>query len=171
MIAESSNLYFILFGRMSTETLAIKFTGKNYAAWEFQFRMFLKGKELWNHIDGSTLAPKEGTELSQWEAKDARIISWILGSIEAHMVNNLRSFSTVKEMWDYMQRIYHQDNNARRFQLELEIGNFSQGNLSIEQYYSGFINLWSEYSGIIYSKVPKEALASLQAVHEDSRRD
>ena len=74
-IAESSNLYFILFGRMSTETLAIKFTGKNYAAWEFQFRMFLKGKELWNHSDGSTLAPKEGTELSQWEAKDARIIS------------------------------------------------------------------------------------------------
>ena len=60
------------------------------------------------------------------------------------MVNNLRSFSTAKEMWDYLQRIYHQDNTARRFQLELEIGNFSRGNLSIEQYYYGFINLWSE---------------------------
>jgi hypothetical protein len=33
---------------MSTETLNIKFTGKNYVAWEFQFRMFLKGKELWS---------------------------------------------------------------------------------------------------------------------------
>ncbi|KAG6494580.1 hypothetical protein ZIOFF_042340 [Zingiber officinale] len=44
---------------MSTETLAIKFTGKNYAAWEFQFKMFLKGKELWNHIDGCTPASKE----------------------------------------------------------------------------------------------------------------
>ncbi|KAG6480996.1 hypothetical protein ZIOFF_057587 [Zingiber officinale] len=74
-------------------------------------------------------------------------------------------------MWDYLQRIYHQDNTARRFQLELEIGNFSQGNLPIEQYYFGFINLWSEYSSLIYSKVPKETLASLQAIHEDSRRD
>ncbi|KAI4331744.1 hypothetical protein L6164_016702 [Bauhinia variegata] len=74
-------------------------------------------------------------------------------------------------MWDYLKLIYYQDNTARRFQLELEISNFNQGNLSIEQYYSGFLNLWSEYSGIIYSKVPKEALAGIQAVHEDSRRD
>ncbi|KAG6512380.1 hypothetical protein ZIOFF_030491 [Zingiber officinale] len=133
--------------------------------------MFLKGKELWNHIDECTPASKEGTQLSQWEEKNARIISWILGSIEPHMMNNLHSFSMAKEMWDYLQCIYHQDNTARRFQLELEIDNFSQGNLPIEQYYSGFINLWSEYSSLIYSKVPKEALANLQAIHEDSRRD
>ncbi|KAG6468900.1 hypothetical protein ZIOFF_073595 [Zingiber officinale] len=69
-----------------------------------KFKMFLKRKELWNHIDGCVPTSKEGTELSQWDAKDARIISWILGSIEPHMV-------------------------------------------------------------------PKEALASLQAIHEDSRRD
>ncbi|CAL9086337.1 unnamed protein product [Musa textilis] len=86
------------------------------------------------------------------------------------MVNNLRSIGTAKEMWDYLKRINHQDNSARRFQLELEISNFSQSNLSIEQYYSGFINRWSEYSGIIYSKIPKEALVGLQAVHEVSRR-
>jgi len=86
-------------------------------------------------------------------------------------VNNLRSFGTTREMWDYLKHIYHQDNTARRFQLEFKISNFSQGNLSIEQYYYGFINLWSEYSGIIYSKVSKEALPSLQAIYEVSRRD
>ena len=103
----------IFFGRMSTETLTIKFTGKNYVAWEFQFKTFLKGKELLSHIDGSFPTPEEGKELSQWEANDARIISWILGSIKAHMVNNLGSFSTTKEMWDYLQCIYHQDNPTR----------------------------------------------------------
>ncbi|KAG6495050.1 hypothetical protein ZIOFF_042841 [Zingiber officinale] len=158
-------------GRIPTETLAIKFTEKNYATWEFQFRMFLKGKELWGHIDGSLMAPENAKDLGQWETKDARIISWLLGSIEAHMVNNLRPFNTAKEMWDYLKRIYHQDNTARGFQLELEIGNLSQGDLSIEQYYSGFLNLWGEYSNIIYSKVPKEALASIQAIHEVSKRD
>lgn len=133
--------------------------------------MFLIGKELWNHIDGSSSAPTEAKALAQWQTQDARIVSWILASIESHMVNNLRSFSTAKQMWDYLRRVYHQENAARRFQLELEISTFSQGNLSIEQYYSGFINLWSEYSGILYSKVSKEALAGLQAVHEDSKRD
>ncbi|XP_071921654.1 uncharacterized protein [Coffea arabica] len=159
------------FGSSPTETSAIKFTGKNYAAWEFQFRMFLKGKDLCGHIDGTSPAPKNEKELGQWEAKDARIISWILASVEAHMVNNLRSFGTAREMWGFLQRIYHQNNTARRFQLEHEISTFSQGNLSIEQYYSGFINLWSEYTGLIYSKVPKEALGSLQQVHEVSMRD
>jgi hypothetical protein len=57
------------------------------------------------------------------------------------MVNNLCFFGSTREMWDYLKHIYHQDNTARRFQLEFEISNFSQGNLSIEQYYSGFINL------------------------------
>jgi hypothetical protein len=173
LLADSLALRFLvlIFFRMSTETLSIKFTGKNYAAWEFQFRMFLKGKELWRLIDGTSPAPANDAEFSQWETKDARIISWILASIEGHMVNNLRSFGTAREMWDYLKRIYHQDNTTRRFQLELEISNFNQGNLSIEQYYSGFVNLWSEYSGIIYSNVSKEALPSLHAVHEVSKRD
>lgn len=71
-------------------------------------------------------------------------------------------------MWDYLLRIYYQDNFARKFQLELDIENYRQGNLSIEQFYSNFINLWSDYFGLVHSQVPKEALAALQAVHSKS---
>ena len=87
------------------------------------------------------------------------------------MVNNLHGFTTIKTIWDYLCRIYYQDNYARKFQLELDIGNYRQGNLSIEQFYSGFINLWSDYSGLVHSQVPKAALASLQVVHFESQRD
>ena len=55
--------------------------------------------------------------------------------------------------------------------MELDIRNYRQGNLSIEQFYSGFLNLWSDYSGLVHSKVPKDALAALQAVHSKSQRD
>ncbi|XP_020579326.1 uncharacterized protein LOC110023986 [Phalaenopsis equestris] len=143
---------------------------------KFQLRMFLKGKELWGHIDGSSPAHTEAKDFGQWVAKDAQIVSWfiislILGSIEAHMVNNLRFFGTTKEMWEYLKRVYNQDNTAKHFQFELDMSNYIQGNLSIEQYYSGFLNLWSEYTGIIYAKVSKENLASFQAIHKESHHD
>ena len=99
-------------GKQSTETFSVRFTGKNYAAWEFQFRMFLKGRELWSHIDGSSSASTDAQGVAQWEAKDARIISWILASIEPQMVNRLRSCETAKEMWDFLKRIYTQENTS-----------------------------------------------------------
>lgn len=42
---------------MSMENNIIRFTGKNFPTWAFQFKMFLKGKELSNHIDNSTPIP------------------------------------------------------------------------------------------------------------------
>ena len=128
----------------------------------------MKGNELWGHLDGYSTTPIDPTKLSSWESRDAKITPWLLISVEPHMVNNLRGFTTVKTMWDYLRRICYQDNFARKFQLELNIGNYRQRNLSIEQFYSGFINLWSDYSGLVHSQVPKAALAALQAVHSKS---
>lgn len=72
------------------DSFHIRFNGKNYSAWEFQFQLFVKGKELWGHIDGSNPAPKDVDALSKWEIMDARVMSWILSSIEPHLVLNLR---------------------------------------------------------------------------------
>ncbi|KAJ0088753.1 hypothetical protein Patl1_32353 [Pistacia atlantica] len=70
---------------MSGGNSIVRFNGKNYANWEFQFRMFVKGKELWGHLDGSSKAPTDPNELSLWESKDAKIASRLLSSIEPHM--------------------------------------------------------------------------------------
>ncbi|XP_050877703.1 uncharacterized protein LOC127081493 [Lathyrus oleraceus] len=106
------------------DNFCVRFTSKNYLAWEFQFRMYVKGKGLWNHLDDISMTPLEITDLDAWETKDAQIITWILGTIDPQMINNLRSFSTAQEMWNYLKRIYDQDNAAKRFQLELEIANY-----------------------------------------------
>jgi hypothetical protein len=67
-------LFFFVF-IMSGENSIVHFNGKNYASWEFQFRMFVRGKELWGHLDGSSKAPTNPKELSSWEGKDAKIVS------------------------------------------------------------------------------------------------
>jgi hypothetical protein len=122
-------------------------------------------------LDGSSTTPTNLKELSSWEGRDAKIASWLLSFDEPHMVNNLRGFTTIKQMWDYLRQIFYQDNSTRKFQLELDIGNYCQGNHSIEQFYSNFLNLWSDYFGLVHSKVPKNALVALQAVHSKSQQD
>jgi hypothetical protein len=68
-----------------SEHFLVRFTGKNYSAWAFQFQIFVKGKELWGHIAGTDPAPdseKEKEKYVKWEVKDAQIMSSILGSMD-----------------------------------------------------------------------------------------
>ena len=155
----------------NSEVFQTRFTGKNYAAWEFQFQLFVMGKELWGHVDGSDPAPTDPTKLVQWKVKDARVMTWILGSADPLLILNLKPHKTAKLMWEYLKKVYHQDHSARRFQLETDLATYSQGTLSVQEYFCGFQNLWAEFSDIVYANVSAESLSAVQAVHEASKRD
>ena len=66
------------------ENFLIRFNGKNYSAWAFHFQIFVKGKDLWNHIDSAP--PTDKVERAKWEVKDAQIMAWILGSVESNII-------------------------------------------------------------------------------------
>ena len=97
--------------------------------------IYLKGKNLWSHVDGSdkgdsgaessASAASAASAKAVWATKDAQIMSWILGSVEPNLILELRPHKSAKAMWDYLTLVYNQDNNARRFQLELGIGNYT----------------------------------------------
>jgi hypothetical protein len=96
-----------------SEHFLVRFNGKNYFAYEFQFQIFVKRKELWGHIVGTDPAPnseKEKEKYVKWEVKDAHIISWVLGSMEPSMLLNLKPYNSSREMWDYLKNIYNQSN-------------------------------------------------------------
>jgi hypothetical protein len=161
------------------DNVCVSFTGKNYVAWEFQLEIFFKDKELWGHIDCSS---KEGltaedsvANKAAWEVKDNQIMSWILGSMESHLILPLRPHRSTQTMWNYLKQVYKQDNNVRRFQLELVIANYTQGDLSVQDYYFDFLILWNDYSDIVAATVSIEGLeaglAIVQLVHKASQRD
>eukprot|EP00268_Persea_americana_P059648 TRINITY_DN7350_c1_g1_i4.p2 TRINITY_DN7350_c1_g1~~TRINITY_DN7350_c1_g1_i4.p2 ORF type:complete len:113 (-),score=15.68 TRINITY_DN7350_c1_g1_i4:355-693(-) len=97
--------------------------------------------------------PTDEDKVEDWETKESQIMSWILGSVNPIFFMHLKPDKTAKEMWACMKRIYHQENSARRYQLEHEIAQFCQGNLSVQDNYSGFIALWTEYTDIAYASV------------------
>ena len=78
----------------NVDVFGVRFTRKKI----FQCRIFSMGKELWGHIDGSDPAPTEPTKLAQWQVKDARVMTWILASVDQLIFFNLRLYKTTKDM-------------------------------------------------------------------------
>ncbi|KAA8544031.1 hypothetical protein F0562_021792 [Nyssa sinensis] len=75
-------------------------------------------------IDGSVPAPTEPKELAKWTVNDARVMSWILGSVDPLIVLHLRAYKTAKAMWEYLRK----------------------------EYFSGFQNLWGDFFDVVYAK-------------------
>nr|CAN62271.1 hypothetical protein VITISV_010713 [Vitis vinifera] len=120
----------------------------------FQFELFLKGKELWGHIDGTDVEKPSTFDKSQDVGSspsrvvlDAHIMSWLLGLVEPHIVTHLRLHRSAQSMWAYLKKVYHQDNDARRFQLEHAIAMFQHTN------------------------VPIAVLSTIQTIHATTQRD
>ncbi|XP_058201772.1 uncharacterized protein LOC131316429 [Rhododendron vialii] len=57
----------------------------------------------------------------------------------------MRGLRTAKEMWDYLEKVYQQSNLARKFQIEYDMFSYEQGEKTIQEFYAGFMDLWSEY--------------------------
>ena len=51
------------------------------------------------------------------------------------------------------------------------MANFTQGSLSIKEYFSGFQTLWADYYDIVYANVPIAALSAIREVHATNKRD
>lgn len=56
----------------------IKFSGKNYNWWAYQFELYQKGKNM----SGSKMKSTDDNKIEDWQTKEAQIISWILESID-----------------------------------------------------------------------------------------
>ena len=74
-------------------------------------------------------------------------------------------------MWNYLKKVYHQNNDACRFQLEHVIAMFQHGSLFIQDYYSTFFTLWHEYTDLVTTDVPDATLSTIQNLHKTSQRD
>ncbi|KAF8409806.1 hypothetical protein HHK36_005885 [Tetracentron sinense] len=77
------------------------------------------GQELWGHIDGSDPARTEIPKLAQWTVKDARVMSWILGSVDPQIFLNLRPYKTAKtDSLSVVQEVHEQ---SKRDQLLMKL--------------------------------------------------
>lgn len=103
------------------DAFSIHFNDKNYSAWAFHFMIFVKGKNLRGHVDSSNHAPnKDKDEHAKWEVKDAQNMVWILGSVEPNIILSLQPFKTVEERWNYIKKLYSQQQHYSSSTLNMD---------------------------------------------------
>ncbi|CAN0906230.1 hypothetical protein LINGRAHAP2_LOCUS24128 [Linum grandiflorum] len=82
----------------SHDSVAIRFNGSNYSIWAYAFKVFVQGKSLLGYLDGTKKEPVEtATNLSDietWQTNNARVLSWLIGSVETAIALTFRSFDT-----------------------------------------------------------------------------
>lgn len=67
------------------------------------------------------------------------VMNWILNSMEESIAASFKYCDTAKELWDSIEAAYEQKrNNARIFELKMEIALIQQGEMAIGNCYAKF---------------------------------
>lgn len=67
--------------------------------------------------------------------------------------------------------MYQQENLARCFQRGYDLGQYEQGEKNIQDYYSGLMNLWTEYASFVCTTAPESSIAAFQEIHQTNQHD
>ncbi|CAN0873749.1 Retrovirus-related Pol polyprotein from transposon TNT 1-94 [Linum grandiflorum] len=84
------------------------------------------------------------TAVETWRTNNARVLSWLIGSVDPSIALTFRSFSTAADVWAHLKLVYSQVSTNRLFDLEYELANLVQGDKTINQYYMAASRLWTE---------------------------
>jgi len=77
-------------------------------------------------------------------------MAWIPTSFDPNIVFNSCLYKTTTTMRTHLKKDYNQNDAAQWFQLEHDIATSKQDSLFIYDFYSQFMNLWTEYTDISY---------------------
>ncbi|CAN0905649.1 hypothetical protein LINGRAHAP2_LOCUS23789, partial [Linum grandiflorum] len=157
----------------SHDSVAIRFNGLNYSIWAYVFKVFVQGKSLLGYLDGTKKEPAEtatnSADIETWRTNNARVLSWMIGSVETPIALTFRSFDTAAHIWSHLQTVYTQVSSRRLFDLEYELANLTQGEQTINQYYMVATRLWTELDLLKASKLTATEEAAVLKERRKSR--
>ncbi|CAN1323872.1 Retrovirus-related Pol polyprotein from transposon TNT 1-94 [Linum perenne] len=156
-----------------SDSAPIRFTGSNYSIWEYSFCIFVQGKSLLPFLDGSKSLPSLQTtsadEIASWHVNNAKVLSWLICSVEPAIAITFRSFMTAAEVWTHLRQVYSQVSTSRLFDLEYELATLSQGDRDIYNYYIAANQLWTDHDILTGSNLSSDVSAAVIQERKKSR--
>ncbi|CAN0914120.1 hypothetical protein LINGRAHAP2_LOCUS28367 [Linum grandiflorum] len=156
-----------------SDSFPVRFSGNNYALWEFQIRYFVQRKGLLAYLDGTAPAPTISDEtketLAAWRSNNARVVRWLINSMESRIALTLPTFTSAADIWAYLEKTYSKVRNSSRiFEIEYELAKLSQGDRDIRSFYVAATDLWAEQD--LLSSSSTISPAAYQVVLQERKR-
>ncbi|KAL0417020.1 UNVERIFIED_CONTAM: hypothetical protein Slati_3533900 [Sesamum latifolium] len=120
-------------------------TRKNFLNWSYAVKRALRAKMKLGFIDGTLLKPDvTDATFEKWIRVDSMVTTWILNSISKEIVEGFMYTKSSRSLWLDLEERYGRCNGPQLYQLQREITVLSQGNMTVEAYYTKLRRLWDE---------------------------
>ncbi|XP_074276651.1 uncharacterized protein LOC141600328 [Silene latifolia] len=130
----------------STHPVAVdtKLTGiENYLEWKRQMEITICSKRKLGFLTGVVTRPtNDHNREAAWDTCNCLLITWIMHNVDLPIRRSVMYTRTAKEIWDYLQAQFSVSNGARKFRLNKELDDLTQGDRSICAYFTELRILW-----------------------------
>ncbi|XP_016164948.1 uncharacterized protein LOC107607513 [Arachis ipaensis] len=177
-ILDPSSPYFIHPGESpGLPLISITLNANNYHSWSRSVLLALKSKNKLKFIDGSIKKPDPTDALFEaWERYNTFIVSWINLSLSSEISKSMIWNNKVaSDLWKDLEHRYYQGDKFRVAELEEEMYQMRQGELTITTYFTKLKAIWEQLNEfrpipncVVCAKDCKCGLAKMRAYREES---
>ncbi|XP_025692632.1 uncharacterized protein [Arachis hypogaea] len=176
-ISDPASPYFIHPGESSGSPLiSITLNTNNYHSWSRVMLLALKSKNKLKFIDGSIKKPDPTDALFEaWERCNTFIVLWINLSLSSEISESVIWNNVASDLWRDLEHRYCQGDRFRVAELEEEMYQMRQGELTITTYFTKLKAIWEQLNGfrpipncVMCNEDCKCGLAKMREYREES---
>ncbi|XP_019175841.1 PREDICTED: uncharacterized protein LOC109171161 [Ipomoea nil] len=147
-----------------------------YASWNRSMKIALGVKKKYGFVDGSITRPEESDRrFSVWRRCNNIVCSWILKPLSSTIAEGVLYLETASDVWNTLKMRYSQIDSHRIAELQNEIYRCSQGNLSINEYFTKNNGLWMQMNAMrpipACECVPKCTCSLVSKIQKEKEED
>lgn len=133
-----------------TSLISFKLLGsENYRVWLSSITRSLKGRNKLAFVDGTLpRASEDDVKIRKWDRANAIVCSWILNSVSETIYLAHATTEVAYVVWTELIETYHKTDGSVVFNLHQRINAFTQGSLSVSEYFSKLDSLWKEFDSL-----------------------
>ena len=108
--------------------------------------MVIRGKGKFGYLDGSIPQPlTTKPSFSLWDIQNSMVMSWLIHSMEDHIVEIYLLYSTAQSIWDVVSLAYSDlEDTSQMFYLRSKARNLRQADDYVTTYFNSLKKLWQE---------------------------